>query len=102
MTNMDRKPKRGEITTWIQATFPDVPDLRAEAWAVFFDGMAWKHLRPLTKIAVNSHIDSVDKLAAVVSTAADLSGDRSFRMAAKRHANRQKAGPTAIARGTPT
>lgn len=90
MTNMDRKPKRDEITTWIQATFPDVPGLRAEAFAMFFDGLAWKHLRPLMQIAVNSHIESVDKLAAIVSTAADLSGNRSFRMAAKKHLARQE------------
>jgi hypothetical protein len=90
MTNMDRKPKPDEITTWIQATYPDVPNGRAQAWAVFFDGMAWKHLRPLTKIAVNSHIDTVDRLAAIVKTAADLSGNRSFRMAAKKHLARQE------------
>lgn len=92
MTNLDRKPKQDEITTWIRATHPDVPELRAEAWAVFFTGMAWKHLRPLTQIAVNSRIDTVDKLAAIVSTAADLSGDRSFRMAAKKHLAKQQEG----------
>lgn len=91
MTNLDRKPKRDEITAWIRATYPDVPELRSQAWAVFFEGMAWKHLRPLTQIAVNSHIDTVDKLAAVVSTAADLSGSRSFKMAAKRHLARRGA-----------
>lgn len=90
MTNMDRKPKQDEITTWIQATYPDVPDLRVQAWAVFFEGMAWKHLRPLTTIAVNSHIDTVDKLAAIVSTAADLSGNRSFKMAAKKQLAKQQ------------
>lgn len=89
MTNMDRKPKRDEIVTWIRDTYPDVPELRVDGWALFFEGMAWKHLRPLTAIAVNSHIDSVDALAAVVKTAADLSGDRSFRMAAKRHMARR-------------
>lgn len=89
VTNLDRKPKRDEITTWIRATYPDMPELRSEAWAVFFEGMAWKHLRPLTQIAVNAHIDTVDKLAAVVSTAADLSGSRSFKMAAKRHMARR-------------
>jgi hypothetical protein len=89
---MDRKPKRDEITTWIRATYPDVPEMRSAAWALFFEGMAWKRLRPLTQIAVNTHIDTVEKLAAIVSTAADLSGDRSFRMAAKRHAARRKAG----------
>ena len=80
MTNLDRKPKQDEIAAWIRATFPDVPELRAEAFAGFFEGMAWKHLRPLTQIAVNSHIDTADKLAAIVTTAADMSGDRSFRM----------------------
>lgn len=92
MTNLDRKPKPDEIVTWIRSTFPDVPELRADAWALFFAGMAWKHLRPLTQIAVNSHIESVDKLAAIVSTAADLSGNRSFRMAAKKHLARQEGG----------
>lgn len=67
-----------------------MPELRADAWALFFEGMAWKHVRPLTRIAVNSHIDTADKLAAIVSTAADLSGDRSFRMAAKKHLARQE------------
>ena len=90
MTNLDRKPKPDEITAWIRSTFPDVPELRADAWALFFEGLAWKHLRPLTQIAVNSHIESVDKLAAIVSTAADLSGNRSFRMAAKKHLARQE------------
>lgn len=92
MTNLDRKPKRPEITTWIRETYPDVPELRAEAFAVFFEGMAWKHLRPLTQIAVNSHIDTVDRLAAIVSTAADLSGNRSFKMAAKKHLARMDRG----------
>ena len=90
MTNLDRKPKQDEITTWIRATNPDVPELRAQAWSVFFEGMAWKHLRPLTQIAVNSHIDTVEKLAAIVSTAADLSGNRSFKMAAKKHLAKQQ------------
>lgn len=90
MTNLDRKPKSPEIATWIRATYPDVPELRADAWSLFFDGLAWKHLRPLTQIAVNSHVESVDKLAAIVSTAADLSGNRSFRMAAKKHLARQE------------
>jgi len=91
VTNLDRKPKYPEITTWIRATFPDVPELRADAFALFFEGMAWKHLRPLTQIAVNSRIESVDKLAAIVSTAADLSGSRSFKMAAQRHLARRRA-----------
>lgn len=90
MTNLDRKPKRDEITTWIRAAYPDVPELRAAAWSVFFEGMAWKHLRPLTQIAVSSRIDTVDKLAAIVSTAADLSGNRSFKMAAKKHLAKQQ------------
>lgn len=90
MTNMDRRPKQDEILTWIQATHPDVPDLRATAWAVFFEGMAWKHLRPLTAIAVNSHIETVDRLAAIVKTAADLSGDREFKAAAERHLAREQ------------
>jgi hypothetical protein len=90
VTNLDRKPKRDEITTWIRAAYPDVPELRVQAWSVFFEGMAWKHLRPLTQIAVNSHIDTVEKLAAIVSTAADLSGNRSFRMAAKKHLEKQQ------------
>lgn len=90
MTSLDRKPERDEIDAWIRSTYPDVPELRAQAWAVFFEGMAWKHVRPLVSVAVHSHIDSVDKLAAIVSTAADLSGDRSFRMAAKKHMARQQ------------
>ena len=90
MTNLNRKPKQDEIAEWIRANYPDVPELRADAWALFFTGMAWKHLRPLTAIAVNSHIDTVDKLAAIVKTAGDLSGDRSFRMAANRHLARRE------------
>jgi hypothetical protein len=89
MTNMDRRPKRDEINTWLSTTYPDIPDLRVKAWSTFFDGLAWKHLRPLSKIAVNTHIDSVDKLAAIVKTAADLSGDREFKAAAERHLARR-------------
>lgn len=96
MTNMDRRPNRDEIDTWLSATYPDMPGLRVKSWSVFFDGMAWKHLRPLSRIAVNSHVESVDKLAAIVKTAADLSGDREFKRAAERHLARQaQAGETA-------
>lgn len=95
MTSMDRKPTQDEITVWITASYPAVAELRAKGWAVFFEGMAWKHIRPLVSIAVNTHIESVDKLAAIVKTAADLSGDREFKAAAERHLARRSGEPAA-------
>lgn len=90
MTNLDRKPTKDEINTWLSSTYPDMPDNRATAFALFFEGMAWKHLRPLASIAVNSRIETVDMLAAIVKTAAGLSGDREFKAAADRHLARRE------------
>lgn len=43
MTNLQRKPKKDEITEWIRSAHPDVPDVRAEAFALS-RRMARRHL----------------------------------------------------------
>lgn len=74
------KPDREQITAWLLEQ--NVGELKAHAWSLFFHGLPWKFIRPLTQITVNAHHPHPKP---VMEEAAKKSSDRSFIATSRRH-----------------
>jgi hypothetical protein len=74
------KPDRDTIAAWL--TEQGVGDMKAAAWSLFFHGLPWKFIRPLTQITVNAHRSHPQQ---VMVEAAKRSTDRSFVATTRRH-----------------
>lgn len=75
------KPDREQIAAWLSETHP-VTDMQAHAWSLFFHGLPWKFIKPLTQITVNAHHPHPKQ---VMVEAAKRSTDRSFVATSCRH-----------------
>lgn len=81
-TRKTDRPDRDTITAWLLDQH--VGEMKANAWSLFFEGLPWKFIKPLTQITVNAchpHPKQVMELAAKKST------DRSFKATTRRHLN---------------
>lgn len=74
------KPDRDTITAWLLEQ--GVGEAKAAAWSLFFHGLPWKFIRPLTRITVNAHHPHPKQ---VMVEAAKRSTDRSFVATSRRH-----------------
>lgn len=74
------KPDRGAIQAWLLEQ--QVGEAKANAWSLFFLGLPWKVIKPLTQITVNAHHPHPKQ---VMVEAAKASTDRSFVATSRRH-----------------
>lgn len=80
-THPNAVPDKDDIAAWL-LTEHELPVLRANAWALYLQGLTWRWIRPVVQITVNSR-QAHPK--AVLEEAARVSTSRSFKAAAKRH-----------------
>ena len=74
------KPDRDTIKAWLLEQ--QVSEPKAYAWSLFFHGLPWKFIKPLTQITVNAHHPHPKQ---VMVEAAKASTDRSFVATSRRH-----------------
>lgn len=79
-------PEVDDIAAWLMTE--GLPTIRANAWALFLQGLSWRWIRPVVQITINSQQAHPKP---VLEEAARASTSRAFVAAANRHLQKQEA-----------
>lgn len=93
---LDDLPDNDDLFAWLSASYT-LPVTRANAWALWLEGLPWRYIRPLVRIVVNT--GQVHPKAAL-EEASRLSSDRAFKSAAKAHLTLRRSPSPAAKRPT--
>lgn len=81
-------PERDEIAASLTHTYGMLA-IQANMWADYLNGLPWRYIHPVTKIAMSAHHEHP---ALVLQYAASYSEDQEFKAAAKQHLEQRQAG----------